>query len=246
VKLVLLELNELSPELMAELIQAGELPNFRRLREESTVYSTDAGENPPALEPWIQWITVHTGVTFSEHRVFRLGDAEEKLRYPGIAKIISDAGVSVGIFGSMNAGYRTLRGYVIPDPWNKGGRPHPPSLSSYYDFVARRVQESSRDDDASLLLEVRFATTLLRAHLSGSALWQTIRQLVAERIDTGIRWRRACLLDLYQYDVFRWLNARHDVKFSTFFSNSVAHFQHYYWRNMRPDQFCIGPTSPRF
>jgi hypothetical protein len=62
VKVILLELNELSPDLMSRFIDEGELPNFRRLRAQSTLYTTDADEDPPSLQPWIQWITVHTGV----------------------------------------------------------------------------------------------------------------------------------------------------------------------------------------
>jgi hypothetical protein len=243
VKLILLELNELSPDLMAKFIEAGDLPNFRRLREESMLYATDAGEDPPNLQPWIQWITVHTGVPFSEHGVFHLGDADEKLRYPGIGQIISDSGASVGICGSMNAGYGKLRGYVVPDPWSKTGRPHPPWLAGYYDFVADRVQESPRNGGASAASSARFAVTLLRAGLSVTTIWETIRQLIAERADAGVGWRKACLLDLYQYDLFRGLNARYDVRFATFFSNCVAHYQHYYWRNMNPGLYDVPPPA---
>ena len=44
-KLILLELNELSPDLMSRFIDEGELPNFRRLRAQSTLYTTDACAN---------------------------------------------------------------------------------------------------------------------------------------------------------------------------------------------------------
>jgi len=228
---------------MTQFIEAGDLPNFRRLRQESTLYTTDAGEDPPNLEPWIQWITVHTGVPFSEHRVFHLGDAEEKLRYPGIGRIVSDSGASVGICGSMNAGYGELRGYVVPthgaDP-----HPHPSWLAGYYDFVASRVQESSRNGGAtSLTSNARFVATLLRAGLSARTVWETVRQLGAECVDAGVAWRKACLLDLYQYDLFRGLNARYDVRFATFFSNCVAHYQHYYWRHMSPELFPVPPPA---
>jgi len=244
VKLILLELNELAPDLMTQFIEAGDLPNFRRLRQESTLYTTDAGEDPPNLEPWIQWITVHTGVPFSEHRVFHLGDAEEKLRYPGIGRIVSDSGASVGICGSMNAGYGELRGYVVPDPWSKTRHPHPSWLAGYYDFVASRVQESSRNGGAtSLTSNARFVATLLRAGLSARTVWETVRQLGAECVDAGVAWRKACLLDLYQYDLFRGLNARYDVRFATFFSNCVAHYQHYYWRHMSPELFPVPPPA---
>ena len=240
-KLVLLELNELSPQLMDEFIAAGELPNFQRLREGSSVYKTDAGEDPPNLQPWIQWITVHTGVPFAEHGVFHLGDAEEHLRFPGIGRIISDAGAAVGICGSMNAGYGDLHGYVIPDPWSKSARAHPPWLAGYYDFVASRVQESSRNGGSSPGSGTRFAATLVRAGLSAGTVWETARQLVAERFDAGVAWRKACLLDLYQYDLFRGLNTRYRVQFATYFSNCVAHYQHYYWRHMAPQLFPVPP-----
>jgi hypothetical protein len=240
-KLILLELNELSPELMSRFIDEGELPNFRRLREQSTLYTTDAGEDPPNLEPWIQWITVHTGVPFAQHQVFHLGDAEEKLRFPGIGQLLSEAGANVGICGSMNANYPQLRGYVVPDPWSKRARPHPEWLSGYYDYVATRVQESSRDGSGPTGSAVRFGATLMRAGLSASTVWETVWQVASECVDKGLAWRKAGLLDLYQYDLFRGLNARYQVQFATFFSNCVAHYQHYYWRNMSPELF---PSPP--
>jgi hypothetical protein len=57
-KVIVLELNELSPALMTRFIDSGFLPNFKKLRDESVVAISDAHEEPPALEPWIQWISV--------------------------------------------------------------------------------------------------------------------------------------------------------------------------------------------
>lgn len=242
-KLILLELNELSPDLMSRFIDEGELPHFQRLKAQSTVYTTDAGEDPPSLQPWIQWITVHTGVPFAEHQVLNLGDADEKLRFPGLGQLLSEAGVEVGICGSMNANYKNLRGYVVPDPWSKNGRPYPQWLSGYYDYVATRVQESSRDGSGPTGSAVNFVKTLVRAGLSTRTVWEALRQIASERFDSGLVWRKAALLDLFQYDLFRGLNARYDVQFATFFSNCVAHYQHYYWRNMSPELFPTPPLS---
>ena len=72
---VLVEFNELCPDMLARFMGAGALPNFRRFFESSQIYTTAAGENPPNLEPWIQWITVHTGLRLNGHGVFHLGDA---------------------------------------------------------------------------------------------------------------------------------------------------------------------------
>lgn len=35
---------------------------------------TESEKEYQHLEPWIQWVTAHIGMTFAEHGVFRLGD----------------------------------------------------------------------------------------------------------------------------------------------------------------------------
>src|SRR5262249_48369701 len=123
-RLFLIEFNELCPSLLEQFIGEGELPSFRRFYESSTVFTTDAGETEPNLEPWVQWPTVHSGMTFAEHGIFHLGDGKN-LGRKCIGELLSDAGVPVGICGSMNLNYRTLNGYVLPDPWDKEGAPSP-------------------------------------------------------------------------------------------------------------------------
>ena len=54
-KLILLEFNELTPALLERFMSEGRLPNFKRLYEESMVYTTDAEESGDTLNPWVQW-----------------------------------------------------------------------------------------------------------------------------------------------------------------------------------------------
>jgi len=69
-----------------------------------------------------------------------------------------------------------------------------------------------------------------------------VKQLVGERVGTRRRWKRAVLLDKLQFDLFQWHYRSYRPDFSTFFLNSTAHFQHFYWRNMRPELFKVQPT----
>ena len=241
-RMIVLEFNELRSELIAEFMARGLLPGFRELYERSTVFATDAGEAPPNLEPWIQWPTVHTGMTFGEHGIFDLGDGY-RLREKGVATLLSDAGIRVGVFGSMNVNYGNLNGYFIPDPWHKLGRASPELLQPFYDVISKQVQESSREDGFSLADMAGFGWFMARNGLTAGTVSAIARQLGRERLDPGIRWRRASVLDDLQYDVFRHLNARYQVRFATFFSNSTAHYQHYYWRNMQPEIFALPPQD---
>jgi hypothetical protein len=240
--MVVLEFNELCSELISGFMARRLLPGFRQLYERSTVFTTDAGEAPPNLEPWIQWPTVHSGMTYGQHRIFDLGDGY-KLREKCVAALLSDAGIPVGVFGSMNTNYSDLNGYFIPDPWHKLARASPGSLQPFYRIIAKQVQESSRNDAFTMADMTQFGWFMLRNGLTAGTAGAIARQLASERLDPEVRWRRASLLDDVQYDLFRRLNRQHRVRFATFFSNSTAHYQHYYWRNMQPGIFTLGPSA---
>src|SRR6266540_4177128 len=77
---ILLEFNELTPALVERFTRAGQLPNFDRFYRESRVFITDAEETQDKLNPWIQWVTVHSGLSFAEHGVFHLGDGHKLMR----------------------------------------------------------------------------------------------------------------------------------------------------------------------
>jgi hypothetical protein len=241
-RLFLIEFNELCPALLQDFMGRGWLPNFRRLYESSAVFTTDAGERHPNLEPWIQWPTVHSGLSFAEHRIFHLGDGR-RLPHKCLAEVLSDAGVAVGVFGSMNLNYGQLRGYVVPDPWDREGAAFPDCLGPFYRTVARQVQESSAAAGLPRREALSFGWFLLRHGLTAGTGWALARQLLRERRDPGLRWRRPLLLDRLQYDVFRRLNRTFGVGFATFFCNSTAHFQHYHWRNMEPGRFAAPPPE---
>jgi hypothetical protein len=142
----------------------------------------------------------------------------------------------------MNSAYTDLSGFYVPDPWNTDVAVQPDSLRPFMRTVGAMVRDSSRTEgetpDAGL---PAFALFMLRHGLSPATVSVLVRQLLAERRDPGVRWRRASALDRIQYDVFRHYVARERVDFATFFSNSTAHYQHYFWRHMNPEAFETAP-----
>ncbi len=234
--LLMIEFNELCPSLLQRFMGQGILPHFRRFYESAAVCVTDADEEAPNLEPWIQWPTVHAGVPFAEHDAFHLGDGR-RMTQKCLAEVLSDAGVPVGVCASMNLNYGDLNGYVLPDPWDADGVPDPEWLRPFFQTVSRQVQESSRAEGLSPRDLAAFGWFLARNGLTAGTVQAILTQLWSERFDPGLRWRRACILDRLLYDVFRSLNHRFGVHFASFFCNSTAHFQHYYWRHMEPERF---------
>jgi hypothetical protein len=236
---ILLEFNELSPTLMNRFISQGHLPNFKRFSEESGMYLTEAAERAPYLDPWIQWITVHTGLDFKEHGIERLNEGHT-VRAKRVWDFIGEAGDPVWICGSMNVAYQSgLKGAVMPDPWTTHVQPTPKDLEPYFSFVQRNVLEYT---NARVPLTrsdyLKFVRFMAQHGLSASTVRAIAQQLLQE-LRGKDRWKRAVILDKLQFDVFRWYYNKIKPRFSTFFLNSTAHYQHFYWRNMEPEVFTV-------
>src|SRR5476651_455133 len=101
--LLFVELNEVNFEFIEHYARRGALPVFERLIGEHGYARTRSEDAYEQIEPWIQWFTVHTGKSYAEHQVFRLGDGPQA----GIAQIweqLEKKGLKVGAFSPMNAG----------------------------------------------------------------------------------------------------------------------------------------------
>ena len=239
---IILEFNELTPALMRRFMEMGTLPNFSKLRAESQVFTTDAGEDPPWLEPWIQWVTVHCGSPASEHGIFNLGDSPS-LRRPAIWDVVSSAGYPVWVCGSMNAFHSSnVNGAILPDPWSVGIRPSPVTLDPYFDFVRSQVLEYTRPKGSmGLKSALRFAKFMASNGLTLATAGAIASQLLRERVK-ACHWQRANILDRLQYDLFESMYCKLRPRLATFFLNSTAHYQHVYWRNMEPNLFAEKPS----
>ena len=238
---ILLEFNELCPSLMNRFMEEGKLPNFQRFYQESEVYTTDAEEQPPYLEPWIQWLTVHSGKPYRDHQIFNLDDGH-KLKFPNIWDILSESAYRVWVCGSMSLRYsQPINGYILPDYWATQQDPYPAELNPFFNFVRRQVQEHT-NDSAQLSWQDywQFLTFMVTHGLSLKTVGAIAQQLLKEKQTGRYRWQRATILDKLQRDVFVWYYRRFKPHFSTFFLNSTAHFQQMYWRNMKPGRFQVS------
>src|SRR5262245_59699330 len=112
---LLQEFNELIPSIMERFMKEGHVPNFRALYESSEIFTTDAGTvDPKYLEPWVQYVTVHTVVDHDVHGILQLSEGD---KYPGkrIWDVVFDAGLAAWICGSMNVHCSSPpRGAVLP------------------------------------------------------------------------------------------------------------------------------------
>lgn len=243
---ILMELNELCPRLLDKWIAAGELPNFRTLRDTSSIYTTDVDvDDPHNMEPWIQWYSMHTGLSYDQHGVFHLTDGP-RAGHPDIWQTLLKHGYQVGNCGSMNAKQFASEGsFYLPDPWCTSERATPDSLNAFHGFVAANVQEYTNADKKLGLKEyIKFVSFLVSHGLRPGTVFSILKQLATEKfVDAKEYWRRVVLLDALQFDVFQHYQRTMKPHFSTFFANSVAHLQHAHWREMEPEAFQLKSSE---
>jgi hypothetical protein len=239
-RLILLEFNELCPQLVDRFIDEGALPNFKRLREASEVFITHTNEE--ILEPWIQWVTVHTGVPLSEHGIKDLDEAEKVTHntfWDGLAE------ENVLLMSPMNVKFRRRNQWLfMPDPWAASQAPSV-ELEPFYNFVRAAVNSHARTDRLDVSVAARAVRFLLAHGLTIKTLAAAFQQILAEKLSRrDVKWRRATILDRMLWDVFAhfWRGPR-QPRVGIFFSNATAHYQHKYWSHHDPSLFTLKPDA---
>jgi Type I phosphodiesterase / nucleotide pyrophosphatase len=245
-KLIVAEFNELCPWLIDQWMGEGLLPNFKRMHGQSAVFGTMADVNDPAnLEPWIQWYSLHTGLSFDQHKVFHLTEGKAA-SHDDLWRIAHAAGRKVINFAGMNARpFDYPDSVYVADPWCEDGNASPPALNIYNRFVGANVREYSNPDARLTTSDyAKFLGFMITHGLRAGTVRALAGQLIEERVkDHRMSWKRATLLDRMQMDVFRHYMRKTKPDFATFFINSTAHLQHSYWRQFQPDAFTVQPDA---
>ena len=229
-RLILIGLNEINFDIVRRYLDAGaaSLPALRRLIALREV-RTSSEKRYELLEPWVQWPSVFTGMSYDEHRLFRLGDVVQS-RVPQMFEQLEAQGLRVGAISPMNAANR-LRwpAYFIPDPWTAT----PPDGSWWSRRLHAAISQAVNDNAKSRIhpLNVMYL-------LCGLARFARPRNYLAYvRLAIGARkspWRKALFLDLFLHDLHMRYLAIRRPDFSVIFLNAGAHIQHHYFLNAAP------------
>ena len=79
---------------------------------------TTSEEKYQYLEPWIQWYSFYTGLSFEEHQTFNLGDCLKK-EHKNFIEEFASKNNKVSIFSAMNLKPSNSYTTYIPDPWTE-------------------------------------------------------------------------------------------------------------------------------
>lgn len=225
-RLMLIELNEINFDVVSFYIERGEnLSGFKKIFEKG-IANTDSELEYKNLEPWIQWASVHTGKTFKEHKVFRLGDFVNSTDEQFFEQV-EKAGFSVGAVSPMNASNKLKNpAYFIPDPWTQTPCDNSFFSKSITDAIVQAVNDNSQ---SKLTFKTIFNLGLGFVALVKPSRYLTLAKYAFNAL--GKPWRKALFLDMLLYEIHKTLFKRKNPNFSTLFLNAGAHIQHHYFFN---------------
>ena len=245
-KVVVVEINEISWELIHEWLQQGDFPHFARIKNQGTWARTVTNEPPGLLEPWVTWTTFHTGVPQPDHGVQFLEQPSETIRAKRLWEIITDANKKVGVFGSVGSWPpKPVNGFFIPGSFSPDAATFPKSLEPIQELNVRytraHVPGIRRQSPVRMISDalgmIRFGFNLRTA--------MTVAAILAEtKIKPDMSWKNVSLQPIVNMGFFKKLYRQTRPDFCTFHTNHVAHYQHRFFRAWRPKLF-PDPTEPK-
>ena len=246
-KTVLLGLNEINFDYVKYYADKGHLPAFKALLSENKLITTKSEQEHSHQEPWIQWVTVYSGLNFSEHGVFRLGDIVNRKDVPQLFEDLEKAGYKVGAVSPFNADNRLSNpAFFIPDPWTQTSFTGSKLVKSVFEVIRKMVNENATSSTnlrqmVNLLVGVLVSVPIRR--------WPTYLKRILTHKKPGIK---AVVLDSLLADIFIKELKKHKPDFANLFLNSGAHIQHHYLFNSKaydgrfenPEWYCQSTQDP--
>ncbi len=224
--LLLIQLNELNFDYAKYYIEKYNLVNLNNLIKSSNCH-TSSEIKYESLEPWIQWVTLNTGKSAAEHKIFRLGDVEN-LQDEQIYEKIENLGYRVGAICPMNTVNRlNSPAFFISDPWTKTAG----DKNYFNNLISRCLSEVINNNSQrkigllnyliiiiSILKFVRFKKYFY--------LFKILSKIFFKK------WYRVFLLEFLLHEIYLNNLKNNITNFSSVFFNGAAHIQHHYFFNL--------------
>ena len=196
-QILFLELNEVNFEYLTGYAQRGLLPNFAAFLDRHGYAETTSETDYDHLEPWIQWVTAHTGLTYAEHGVFRLGDIVEH-DFEQIWERLAAKGLRVGAISPMNANCPSNDiAFFLPDPWTPTGLVADLMTRRMFGAVVQAVNDNA-ESKLTLASAINLAVGGAKSASPGNYRQYASYLMAASKKP----WQKSIFLDLLLSDIF--------------------------------------------
>jgi len=224
-KTLSLEINELNFNLLEQYCPDAGLQNFQNLIKAHGIRETMAEKRAHELEPWIQWVTVHTGLSLQEHGIVRLGDIVGTKVTQVWERLQDEHAIASVAIAPLNAENRIASPSVfVPDPWTNTKVTAPLPYRWLHQAIGQVVNDNSKGR-ITLGSYMRLAVGALFC-LRLPSIPMLFSLLIGSR---RASWKKPLLMDVILANALVSSIKRGSYGFASLFLNAGAHIQHHFW-----------------
>jgi predicted AlkP superfamily phosphohydrolase/phosphomutase len=242
-KVIFIELDAGTWEVIDPLMRDGKLPNLKRLMENGA--SGELISDHPFISAKL-WTSIFTGKIAQKHGVKFFGATSENVLCKRIWDIFNSMGLSVGVFGSLVTWPpQSINGFMIPSVFALGPETYPEKYQFFQEIVLgerKRFHHSGhRFETKALLAGLSYAYHLLSNSIGlgtfGRIVNYVLREIVLRYRQGDRYWRKAFLQLRISTDMFVRLYESYAPWFSTFHIHLCDAVSHSYWEFYQPENF---------
>lgn len=231
-KLIAINLNEFNLKFLKKGSAEYNCKNISKLLKLKNIktFTSDNVQNKN-LDPWVQSISINTGMRSKKHRIFNLGEKIPKTTIQ-IWDILSRNNYKSAVWGPMNTNFINNKNIeiFIPDPWNHQNKVKPTELNLIYKLARIYAQNYT---DFKIIKNIKYFSNFIYFILKSNSFIDTIKFLplfIKIFLQSGLK----SYLLFFSFDIlslifFKNLTKNKNINFSIIFLNSIAHFQHNNW-----------------
>ncbi len=245
-KLLTVHLNEFNYEFLLHGSKKYNCKNLSKILKykKTNTYSKDKIQDKD-LDPWVQTVTINTGKSSDIHKIYKTGQSIPK----GLNQIwdeLSKKKINSAIWGTMNTHFKNSI-YIkvfFPDPWNNQVKIKPYNLKNLYK-LPRNYAENYTDFKITHNVKniIVFFSACLK-HIPLINLSKISKIFLTSFLSRGFKnYNLFFLFDLISINIFENNIKNRDIEFAHIFLNSLAHFQHNNWDEIKNHKFYFKYTD---
>jgi predicted AlkP superfamily phosphohydrolase/phosphomutase len=240
-KLMFFELDGATWTVMKPLLEAGELPNLRRLMDRGA-HAVLMSE-PPTISPKI-WTSIFSGKRPEEHGIDFFGASSKMLRSKRVWDILSGKGYKVGTYGSLVTWPPyPINGFMIPSICALGTETFPAEYSFFQEIALseRKKWKNTTGPILAIWDSLALGAKLLSHGVSPGTFMHGASYVFREKL------LRYGMLDKYYRKVFLHLEMgteflvhlmkKYQPDFCTWHIHTCDSLAHRYWGYYDPEPF---------
>ena len=240
-KLVIFEINECDLNfffLGSKKYNYPLIKNFFEKKKKIQTFTRDKKEGLN-LDPWVQWVSIHTGIASYKHKVYRIGQKLDK-KIVQIWEKLSKKNYKSTLWGLFNSNLKSKKNIDLyfPDPWSFTQKAHP---KKYKNFLELPRYYAINYPDIKLTRFVYYLFLFFKDVIFSKTFFYIIKNIhkfifIFCRVGTK-SFNLYFFLDLISLDIVLNHLKNKNSDFSIIALNSFAHYQHNFWDNKKYEKY---------